>query len=203
MTRSSAHLSQAVATTCQDAARQRRPPCSSSTREACRAAPQSTVTAASSSARRGRCGPRCLWARRAAVISALEQAASEEAAWRRRSWQLVALAAAAWRSSCSCGQPSTRSRRAARRPSPAGPAGSGVGGKAVHEGPPREVEASRPSRASASQMWNGGGRAPFAFGTVSLCSAMRVIQACLAARVRLPPCHWAGSREPSRLKPGQ
>ena len=44
--------------------------------------------------------------------------------------------------------------------------------------------------------------APSKSGTMRSSRAIKATHASLAARVRFSPRHWAGSREPSRLKPG-
>jgi hypothetical protein len=59
-----------------------------------------------------------------------------------------------------------------------------------------------PSGGPRSQLLKGGARAPSPFGTMRSAERMSRTQASFAARVSFPPCHWARSREPSRLKPG-
>ncbi len=78
--------------------------------------------------------------------------------------------------------------RRRRRGCAGGPAGGG------HDLP-------TPPRLLQSQVERGG-FASLQFGRGSACLAIRASQADLAARVRISPFHWAGSREPSRLNPG-
>ena len=188
---------------CQLAARVRRPPSQRVRREAWRIWPPRTTVAASTSVRMLTPGPRPRWAIRAAVISAREQAASEVAAWRRRSWQLVGLDSAALRSSCSCGQLATRSFSGPRSEyggagGSAAPPGGGPPAAGGGEGlPPPTADG------SSSQDEKLGARPPRPVGSGRSNCWISLIQASLAPRVRLSPAHCWGSRMPVMRKPGQ
>ena len=135
---------------------------------------------------------------------AREHAASEVAAWRRRSWQLEGFESAALRSSCSCGQPISKSFIAAKP----GPAAEGAGGAtaATGLGPPatrRRVGDPLPSADGSSfHAAKLGAEAPAVLGMGRSSSLISLTHACLARAVRLSPFHCAGSRRPLCKKPG-
>ena len=137
-----------------------------------------------------------------AVISARAHAASELAAWRRRSWQLVKLETAAAWSSCSWGHPSSNASAAARAEA-GGPRESSSAGE---EGPPaagRGGGAPLPSAGGSScHMEKLGAFAPVLFGRGRSKSLINLAHACRARADRRSPFHWAGSFWPEGRKPG-
>ena len=67
----------------------------------------------------------------------------------------------------------------------------------------RGAAAGAPTGGPRSQASNGGGAARSQAGSMMSWPRMSWSHSFLAARVRLSPDHWAGSREPSRRKPGR